>query len=81
MFMKSSKSSAMCTVCSIVTWIVMVLAALAVVASLVGVYKAHFLAGGATFGTTNGSLALISLVATLAFLMKMMMYCPCRNGK
>lgn len=80
MFNKNgSKSSAMCTVCMVITWVIGVLVLLAAVASIVGVYKAHFLGGGATFGTTNGSLSLIALAVNLAFLVKVMMHCPCRK--
>ncbi len=79
MFSKNSKSDLMCTFCWIITYIVMVLSVLVTIAALVGVYKAHFLAGGATFGTTNGSLSLVALIGSLAFTIKMMMYCPCRK--
>ena len=79
MFGKTSKSADMCSVCMIITWIIMVLTALVTIAALIGVYKAHILAGGAAFGTTNGSLSLVALIASLAFLMKMMQYCPCRK--
>lgn len=80
MFNKNgSKSGPMCTVCMVITWIIAILVLLAAVASILGVYKAHVLAGGATFGTTNGSLSLIALAVNLAFLVKMMAYCPCRK--
>lgn len=70
---------AMCTVCSVVHWVIAVIILLSAIASVIGVYKAHFLAGGATFGTTNGSLSIMAMVVSLAFLAKMMMYCPCRK--
>ena len=78
MFNKGSSSP--CKPCTWVSFIVAILVLLSSVASLVGVYKAHFLVGGATFGTTNGSLALIALVANLAFLKKVMSCCPCMGS-
>lgn len=69
----------MCTVCMVITWVIGVIVLLGAIASIVGVYKAHFLAGGATFGTSNGSLALLAMAVNLAFLVKMMMHCPCRK--
>ena len=76
-----SKPGPMCTVCMVVQWVIAVVILLGAIASVIGVYKAHFLVGGATFGTTNGSLALIAMVVSLAMLMKVMMCCPCRIDK
>ncbi len=77
MFGKNGKSSGACTVCRIVGTIIGIVVLLSTIAALVGVYKAHFLLGGATFGTTNGSLALIALAVNLMFLKKMSRMCPC----
>lgn len=51
---------------------------LATIASLLGVYKSHFLSSGLAFGTVNGSLALLAFVAALVTFVKSAHHCcPC----
>ena len=61
-------------------WVFSSLLLLASVASLIGVYKSHFLSSGATFGTTSGSLALIAFVLSVT-LWKKSMCCCCGEKK
>lgn len=48
---------------------------LAALAALVGVYQAHFLDIGLTFGTTSGSLSLIAFGVTLMFWLQQVKAC------
>lgn len=66
---KSSKNDG-CLGCSVSNVITAVLLAVAAVASAVGVYKAHILSTGATFGTSNGSLSLIAFTLAVTLLHK-----------
>lgn len=79
MFLKSSKKSAgFCQFCLGVGVVVGVLAVLATLLALVGVYKAHFLSTGPTFGTLNDSAALIALALNLFLVKKVASYCACQ---
>lgn len=77
----SSKSTGLCQVCSVVAIVLCVLAILAAVAALIGVYKAHFLSTGLTFGTINSSASLIALALNLFLVKKLASCCPCQVGK
>lgn len=46
-------------------WAVALLLFIVTVASLVGIYQTHVIAGGAQFGSTSGSLAILAFVASL----------------
>ncbi len=61
--------------CMIVHTILAVLLLLATLTSLIGVYKAHVLADGLTFGTTTGSLSLIAFAITVVVFKKVMKSC------
>jgi hypothetical protein len=80
MFMKSSKnkSSGMCQFCMATKIIIGVIAVLSSLAALIGVYKAHFLTTGPTFGTLNDSASLIALALNLFLVKKMASCCPCQ---
>jgi hypothetical protein len=71
--MKNSCSSA----CEAMNWIACLVFFLATLASLMGVYQVLFGGGGATFGSSNGSLALIALAVNLALWSKWMCKCLC----
>lgn len=79
MFSKSSKnkSNAWCQVCLAVRIIIGVLAVIAALFAAIGVYKAHFLSTGPTFGTLNDSAALIALALTLFLVKKVTGFCCC----
>lgn len=68
-FQKKSKSVG-CTGCTAGNIVASVLLAIGAIASAIGVYKAHVLAAGATFGTSNGSLSLIAFVIAVSLLHK-----------
>lgn len=85
MFKKSSKKKAsgfslggLCQYCSVTAIILGVISVLAVIAALMGVYKAHFLSAGLTFGTLNGSASLIALALTVILVKKLTAACPCQ---
>jgi uncharacterized membrane protein YkgB len=80
MFTKSSKkkSTGMCQVCTVVSIILGVVSVLATIAALIGVYKAHFLSTGLTFGTLNDSASLIALALFLFLTKKLSTGCPCQ---
>lgn len=67
---KSAAKVSGCTGCSVGNILSLVLLAVATVASAIGVYKAHVLSTGATFGTSNGSLSLIAFVLAVTLLHK-----------
>lgn len=73
-------SDAKCPGCTVIRWVVTVILSLTSLAALIGAYKAHVLAGGATFGTTSGSLSLLALSVTLALWAKCAVCC-CGCGK
>ncbi|MBI1812855.1 hypothetical protein HY285_03295 [Candidatus Peregrinibacteria bacterium] len=72
--------------CMVLHMIVAALLALSALASLVGVYKAHFLNDGLTFGTSTASLALIAFAFTVTMWLHSMKSCMgkceiCNGGK
>lgn len=71
---KKSKNSG-CTGCGIANYVALVLLAIGTIATVIGVYKAHLLPAGATFGTSNGSLSLIAFVLAVTLLKKT--FCGC----
>lgn len=79
MFWKSSnKVGCSCSACTSCGYVTAAFLGLATIASLLGVYKAHFLSTGLAFGTTSGSLALIAFAITLvAFSKAVHSCCPC----
>lgn len=76
-FGDKKKDSSPCA--ATVHWVVVVLYLVVTVLSGVGVYKAHFLSSGMTFGTTSGSLATIAFVLSLT-LLKKSLCCCCQGG-
>ncbi len=78
MFWSKKKKGGLCNVCSATSLITMVLAVVATLASLVGLYKAHVLSSGFTFGTSTGSLSIVALVVSLMLLKKASEACPCQ---
>lgn len=75
-------SSARCTVCKILGILATLVLTLTTVAALVGVYRTHVLPGGMSFGTPEGSLALLVLVLSAAIWVKMVWkMCPCPSLK
>ncbi len=79
MFTKSKKKSdGMCQVCTGLAIVLGVLAILSTIASVIGVYMAHFPSTGATFGTAVDSFALIALALNLFLLKKLAGGCPCQ---
>ena len=74
MMLRSKKSSPplSCLLCQV---------ALGIIAALVGVYKAHVLSSGLTFGTSSGSLSLAALAFNLFLVKKVLESCPCTWGK
>ena len=79
MFHKSSKNGP-CTVCKVASAVIGILGLLVTIAAAIGVYKAHILSSGATFGTLNGSAAIIALVISLKLTKKTLSCCPCQCG-
>jgi len=73
--LRKKSSGGTCGPCTVVQWVVMALLFLATLAALVGVYKAHFLSTGATFGTTSGSLALVAFTLSLTLWAKSASHC------
>jgi hypothetical protein len=67
----------MCMICKIMAGLCCLLGTLATIAAVVGLYNAHFVAGG--FGSQPGSLSLIALFLALMFCKKMSKCCPCRS--
>lgn len=64
--------------------LMMLILTLAEIAALIAVYKAHFGIGGATFGSTTGSLSIMALAINTAVWTKYgKMHCPgnCSTGK
>ncbi|HVW66939.1 MAG TPA: hypothetical protein VHA78_04405 [Candidatus Peribacteraceae bacterium] len=79
MFSKSSKKSSKgwCQFCLAVRIIIGVIAVIAALFALVGVYKAHFLSTGLTFGTIPDSMALVALAFNLFLVKKITGFCCC----
>lgn len=69
LFDKKKKAGG-CSGCSSANIVAMVVYLLTTVAAGVGVYKAHMLMAGATFGTSNGSLSLIAFAISISLLHK-----------
>ena len=61
--------------CLFMHLVVSALLLLVAIAAFIGVYKAHVLADGLTFGTTSGSLAIIAFVVAFLAFMKSMKAC------
>ncbi len=74
LFGKKAKNSG-CSGCTLTNVVSTVLLFISALASAIGVYKAHVLAAGATFGTSNGSLSLIAFALSLTLLTKSMKAC------
>ena len=66
---------------SFVRWVACILLLLVVVASAMGVYSTLFVNGGATFGTSAASLALLSFAVSLHILLACMNGCCCAPKK
>lgn len=74
-FMSKSKGDAGCAACKVVSGLVGLLLLATSIAAVMGAYTAHFAAGGATFGTTTGSLSLIALAINATLFAKTMKCC------
>ena len=61
--------------CQILNWVITVLLFFAALAALTGMYKAHFVAGGATFGSTTGSMSIIAFSISVMLWKKQMEKC------
>ncbi|MDD5103808.1 MAG: hypothetical protein PHX93_05420 [Candidatus Peribacteraceae bacterium] len=72
--MKSCSCSGACTA---VNWIICLLLFLTTITAFVGVYRSHFGLNGMTFGSTNGSLALLAFIVSLTMWSKWMCKCLC----
>lgn len=70
-----SKKAPHTPACMVVHLVVSAILFLASLAALVGMYKAHFMPEGMTFGTSAGSLSLIALGATLTLWLHQMKNC------
>ena len=69
--MFSKSKNGLCGYCKLSDLVYAVLSVLALIASIVGVYSAHFgMETGPVFGTMSGSLSILSLVACLFFARK-----------
>lgn len=77
MFKFSKKKSGLCSFCEWLSVVLTALATIAALAAVAGLYKAHVLSSGLTFGTSTGSLSIIALVASLLFLKKACDACMC----
>lgn len=77
MFSKSKNGP--CMTCKIAGALYLILGVVALLASLAGVFMAHFGTdqGGAVFGTMSGSLSILSLVASLFLVKKLGSCCGC----
>ena len=68
--------------CAAVCKILFFVVAVAELAALVGLYQAHFGVGGATFGSTTGSLSIVALAVNTVVLLKLgMMHCESCSKK
>lgn len=77
MFKLSKKKSGLCSFCEIWSVVLAALATLCTLVAIAGVYKAHVLSSGLTFGTSTGSLSIIALAISLFLLKKACDYCMC----
>jgi hypothetical protein len=78
MFWSKKKKGGLCNVCSATSLVTMVLAVVVTLAAIVGLYKAHVLSSGFTFGTSTGSLSIVALAISLMLLGKASEKCPCQ---
>lgn len=63
--------------CALMAKFLMLVLTLTEIAALIAVYKAHFGIGGATFGSTTGSLSIVALAINTAVWTKYgQMQCP-----
>lgn len=70
-----------CGGCKAVTAIVALLVTLLTIAALVGVYVSHMTPEGWMFGSLNGSAAIIAVLFSLTFWVKLVKkLCPCGKG-
>lgn len=73
----SMKSCCSSKACGVVGKIVLLVLTLTEIAALVAIYKTHFGTGGASFGSTTGSLSIIALAINTAVWTKYgQMHCP-----
>ncbi len=76
----SKKSKSCCSVpCTVVKWAVALLLLIVTIASLVGIYQTHVVAGGAQFGSTSGSLAILAFVASVVSWTRQMCKCMAKD--
>lgn len=74
-------SGGRCAGCKFVVVIVALLTTITTVATFIGVWQTHMTAEGWSFGTTNGSLAVIAFVASIMCWLKLVKkICPCGKG-
>ena len=74
-FMSKSKGDTGCAACKVGSGLIGLLLLVTSIAAAMGAYTAHFAAGGATFGTTTGSLSLIALAINVTLFAKTMTCC------
>jgi hypothetical protein len=67
---KKKSKSGLCSFCETLSVVMTALATICTLAALAGLYKAHVLSGGLTFGTSTGSLSIVALVFSLYLLKK-----------
>lgn len=77
--MCGSSCSGKCGVCKGVGILFGLLFVLGAIAALLGVWNAHMTDAGWVFGSPEGSLSLIALVATGMGVLKASKNCPCRG--
>lgn len=72
------KKSGLCSFCEVWSVVLAALALVCTLAAIAGVYQAHVLSSGLTFGTSTGSLSIIALVISLFLLKKVCDSCGCK---
>ncbi len=78
--MASVKRSSNCSApCMVSKWVVAVLLFLTSVASLIGIYNTHVVAGGVQFGSSSGSFAIIAFAISITCWGKKMVACMSGN--
>lgn len=77
MFSALKREHTGCNVCPTGTMVIGIVAVLGTLASLINVLLSHVLPTGLTFGTSQGSVALIALALHLFLVLKIMAACPC----
>ena len=74
--LSSKKSKPQCSAgCLITKWVVALLLLLVSIAAGMGIYQTHIVAGGAQFGSTSGSLAIIAFTISVMAWSKQMVCC------